>query len=264
MNTDLLYYTIPLITARHAMFTRQGGVSLFPFTGLNLSFGVGDDPAAVRENREKVKKLLKVRSLASAAQVHGDRVIVVKGLSHDHEYQDADALITGQKGVGLLIQQADCQAVLLHDPQRGVIAAIHNGWRGSVVNIIEKTVRAMEENFGTSAADLRAVISPSLGPCCAEFIHYAQEFPASFQQWQVTEHHFDFWRISRHQLQETGVPDRHIRATELCTVCNKDFFSFRRASGKRRNSGITGRNGSVVALAGPGREVNQEDSKKST
>ena len=249
MNTDLLYYTAPLITAPHAMFTRQGGVSASPFSSLNLGFGVDDDPAAVQANREKVKKLLGVQYLASAAQVHGDHVAVAENMSGDQEYTDTDALISGQKGVGLLIQQADCQAVLLHDPQCEVIAAIHNGWRGSVANIIAKTVRAMEENFGTLPEDLHAVISPSLGPCCAEFIHYDKELPASFLQWQVTENHFDFWKISRDQLQEAGVLNEHIRATELCTVCNKDFFSFRRASRKQRHSGVTGRNGSVISLA---------------
>ncbi|MCI5159238.1 MAG: peptidoglycan editing factor PgeF [Candidatus Electrothrix sp. AUS1_2] len=248
-HADLLYYTSPLITAPHAMFTRQGGVSLSPFTGLNLGVGVGDDPASVSRNREKVKKLLNVQFLASAVQVHGDRVVVAEGLRDDHEYQDADALITAQTGVGLLIQQADCQAVLLHDPQRKAIAAIHNGWRGSVANIIASTVRAMQEHFGTSPQDLRAVISPSLGPCCAEFIHYEQELPAAFLQWRVVENHFDFWEISRRQLMEAGLADEQIKATELCTVCNKNFFSFRRAAKRLRCPGITGRNGSVIALA---------------
>lgn len=130
MDTDLLYYTTPLISTPHAMFTRQGGVSGSPFSSLNLSFAVGDDPAAVRKNRDKVKKELKVQYLASAVQVHGEHIAVVKELTEDRQYQDADVLISGQKGVGLLIQQADCQAVLLHDPQREAIAAVHCGCGG--------------------------------------------------------------------------------------------------------------------------------------
>ena len=66
LQPDLLFSTSPLITVPHAMFSRQGGISASPFTGLNLSFLVGDDPASVRDNREKVKKQLKVQYLASA------------------------------------------------------------------------------------------------------------------------------------------------------------------------------------------------------
>ncbi|WP_339137504.1 MAG: peptidoglycan editing factor PgeF [Candidatus Electrothrix sp. GW3-4] len=245
---DLFFYSSLLITTPHAMFTRQGGVSVSPFTSLNLSYGVGDEPAAVRENRDKVKKELKVQYLASTVQVHGDQVLIVEGLDSDHEYQGTDALVTRQKGVGLLIQQADCQAVLLYDPLRQVIAAVHNGWRGSVANIIAKTVKTMEENFGTSPEDLRAVISPSLGPCCAEFIHYEQELPPSFQQWRVADNYFNFWKISRWQLVEAGLLEAHIRATEICTMCNKDFFSFRRATKKQGKPGRTGRNGSIIKL----------------
>jgi YfiH family protein len=251
-QSDLLFSTSPLITVPHAMFSRQGGISASPFTGLNLSFSVGDDPAAVSQNREKVKRQLDVQYLASAVQVHGDQVTVVEGLTSDQEYKESDALITGQKGVGLLIQQADCQAVLLHDPQRKVIAAVHNGWKGSVANIIAKTVRAMQENFSTSPEDLRAVISPSLGPCCAEFVHYAKELPLPFHRWQEKENYFDFWAISRWQLREAGVRDENIEAMGICTVCNEDFFSYRRANKTadlRGKPGVTGRNGSVIAMS---------------
>ncbi len=251
VQPDLLFSTSPLITTPHAMFSRLGGNSASPFTGLNLSFSVGDDSAAVRDNREKVKRHLSMQHIASAMQVHGDQVTVVEEITGDREYKDTDALICGQKGGGLLIQQADCQAVLLHDPKRKVIGAVHSGWKGSVANIIAKTIRAMQKNFGTSPEDLRAVISPSLGPCCAEFVHYEKELPLPFHQWQVTESYFDFWAISRWQLKETGVRDENIEVMGICTVCNENFFSYRRASktgGLRGEPGVTGRNGSVISL----------------
>ncbi|MCI5122632.1 MAG: copper oxidase, partial [Candidatus Electrothrix sp. AUS4] len=121
-------------------------------------------------------------------------------------------------------------------------------WWCGVANIIAKTVRAMEEHFGSSPQDLQAVISPSLGPCCAEFVRYKEELPEAFQQWQEPETYFDFWKISRWQLIEAGLVNEQIKATELCTVCNKDFFSFRRATKKPRQNGVTGRNGSVIFL----------------
>ncbi|CAK8711886.1 Purine nucleoside phosphorylase [Candidatus Electrothrix laxa] len=249
LKSNLLFSTSPLITTPHAIFSRQGGISTSPFASLNLSFSVGDDPAAVSHNREEAKRLLNVQYLASAVQVHGDQVTVVKDITCDQEYKDTDALITEQKGVGLLIQQADCQAVLFYDPQRKAIAAVHSGWRGSVKNIIARTVRAMQEHFGTSPEDLRAVISPSLGPCCAEFVHYAKELPELFHQWQVTNNYFDFWAISRWQLREAGLRNGHIEVIGICTVCERDFFSYRRATKEQGRVGVTGRNGSVIALS---------------
>jgi YfiH family protein len=236
------------------MLCRRGGVSEPPFAGLNLSFAVGDDPVVVQKNRQRLKHFFGIQHLASAVQVHGKRVALVENIEDsaaDCEYKETDALITRQRGVGLLIQQADCQAVLLHDPVRSVIAAVHSGWKGSVQNIIAATITVMEEKFRVNPADLRAVISPSLGPCCAEFVNFTTELPKSFQNWQIKKNHFDFWAISRCQLAEAGLKSEHIETTGICTVCDKDFFSYRRASRRQENPRVTGRNGSVILLPMP-------------
>lgn len=232
----------------HGMFCRHGGISEAPFASLNLSYTVGDSPEAVTTNRQLVKQCLGVEHLVSARQVHGERMVLAKNVQQDTEYTDADALITQQRGVGLLIQQADCQAVLLYDPVQEVIAAVHSGWKGSVLNIIAATVRTMMKECGTNPVDLRAVISPSLGPCCAEFINWPQELPTSMHRHQVRENYFDFWAISREQLLLEGVPEEQIETVGICTVCNHDFFSYRRVSKAQGKPGITGRCASVIAL----------------
>ncbi|MGX9728353.1 MAG: peptidoglycan editing factor PgeF [Candidatus Electronema sp. VV] len=232
----------------HGMFTRNGGVSGPPFASLNLSYGVGDSPENVAANRQRLKQQLGIKLLASAVQVHGDRVLAVEDVRQDVEYKGADALVTSQRGVGLLIQQADCQAVLLHDPVREVIGAAHNGWKGSVLNIIAATVRLMRERYGCNPAELRAVISPSLGPCCAEFVNWRTELPASMHRHQIRENYFDFSAISREQLIEAGVQAAHIETAGICTVCNQNFFSYRRAVREQGRAGRTGRCGSVIAL----------------
>jgi hypothetical protein len=217
-------------------------VSQPPYDFLNLSFGVGDAAENVQENRRRVKEALGIPVLASARQVHGDAVWVIDApFVQDTEEAGYDALVTDQPGIGLLIQQADCQAVLLHDPVRQVVAAIHAGWRGSVVGIIGKTIRTMAERFGCDPADLAAGISPSLGPCCAEFINHQAELPAEFHSCQVAANHFDFWAISRDQLAAAGVLPANIEIARICTKCSPDYFSFRRER-------ITGRFGSVIAL----------------
>lgn len=231
----------------YRMFNRHGGVSGGLYASLNVGDRVGDEAEAIQENREKIKKKLVVSRLLSAKQVHGtDIFCLTEPLVEDKEVDDFDALITDLSGVGLMIQQADCQAVLLFDPIREVIAAVHCGWRGSVQGILEKVVAVMVKNYGTAPADLQAIISPSLGPCCAEFVNFRQELPPNFQRFMVGENYFDFWKISRDQLMSVGMLVENIGTTEICTCCSDDYFSYRRAS--RLAEGITGRNCSVIAL----------------
>jgi copper oxidase (laccase) domain-containing protein len=93
---------------------------------------------------------------------------------------------------------------------------------------------------------LLAVISPSLGPCCAEFIHYRKELPTWMHAYQIRPHYFDFWAISRQQLIDAGVLPAHIDVATICTCCNPQFFSYRRAT--KTSGGRTGRNGSIIGL----------------
>ncbi len=236
----------PVLTVPHAMLNRHGGVSKKPYDSLNIGLYVGDRNEDVARNRRSVKHLLGLTHLVSARQVHGTGIKVVEDVSADVEIDNCDALVTSQPGVGLLIQQADCQAVLLHDPIRHVVAAIHCGWRGSVANIIARTITSMQLHFGVEPPNLRGVISPSLGPCCAEFVNFRSELPPGLHRYQWKRNYFDFWKISRDQLQQAGVPDRQIDITGICTCCSLDFFSYRRAV--KEGNGVTGRNGSVIGL----------------
>lgn len=232
---------------RFVLFHRHGGVSTDRFDSLNIGLGVGDDSAAVARNRQKVKDVMGVGHLLFGRQVHGEEVYLLDApLDRDMTVDGYDALITRQRDVGLVIQHADCQAVLLYDPVNEAIGAAHSGWRGSVVDLIGKTVRAMQGAFGTSPTDLHAVISPSLGPCCAEFVNYRLELPQSFWQFRNDRDHFDFWAISREQLLGAGLSAVNIVLPGACTSCSPDYFSYRRAC--RESGGVTGRNGSVVAL----------------
>lgn len=223
-------------------FTRWGGVSSGPLAELNVGAAVGDDPERVAENLRRIRRALGLEVLASARQVHGARVAVVAASpAEDLELEGYDALVSACPGVGLLIRQADCQAVLLYDPVRRVAANIHAGWRGSAANIIAATVGTMTREFQCRPDDLRAAISPSLGPCCAEFVNHRWELPPEFQAYQVRPDFFDFWAISRDQLQAVGLRAARIEQAGICTRCHPDFFSYRRDPG-------CGRNCSVIAV----------------
>ncbi len=228
---------------------RHGGVSASPYRSLNLSYGVGDDPACVAGNRERVKRHGLFSFLLSARQVHGDTIFAAdEPLVQDMEVEGYDALMTSIPGIGLMIQQADCQAVTLYDPVQSAIAAVHCGWKGSVCNILGKTVEAMQVRYNTTPATLEVFISPSLGPCCAEFVNHATELPPSFLAFQVQENYFDFWQISRKQLMQAGVAPENIIISGCCTSCSSAYFSYRRAC--RQGDGRTGRSATVIGLLG--------------
>lgn len=232
----------------HGSFSRHGGGSTAPFDSNNVSFHLGDDEQGVNRNREGIKKRLGLEFLLSAHQVHGEKIYHVEAPVHeDCEVKGYDALITDQPGVGLLIQHADCQPVMVYDPVNRVIAAIHSGWRGSVVNIAAKAVEEMKRKYGSDPENLLVAVGPSLGPCCSEFIHYKDELPESFLPFHVGNNHFDFWQITLHQLMQCGVKKEAVNIIGVCTLCSSDYFSYRRA--RRNGSGITGRNGTLIALS---------------
>jgi hypothetical protein len=229
------------------MLNCAGGCSPPPFASLNLSYTVGDRPENVATHRNRVKQALGARVLVSAGQVHGDRIFRVDDLDLDTEVHGYDALMTDRPATALLIQQADCQAVLLYDPERKAVAAIHCGWRGNVCNIIGAVVNRMREEYQSDPASLRALISPSLGPCCAEFKNFRSEFPPELHSFQVRPHYFDLWRLSAAQLTGAGVLPKHIEIMGVCTACNPEYFSYRRST--REGLATTGRNGSVILLS---------------
>lgn len=225
-----------------ATFSRHGGVSAAPYHSRNMGLHVGDDEALVLRNRALVKEELGLARLVSARQVHGGSILNVGRLPEtDEEHAGHDALMTNIPELGLMIQQADCQAVMLYDPEHGAVSNIHSGWRGSVANIIAKTVAAMTAVYGTRPAALHAAISPSLGPCCGEFINYRTELPLAFHAYQTQPNYFDFWAISRDQLRDSGVRLAQIEIAGRCTACNEDYFSYRR-------DGVTGCFASVIGM----------------
>lgn len=239
----------------HGVFSRAEGYSSGPFSGLNVGLSTGDDPDIVNRNRKLMLSSIGLNRGLFLNQVHGTDIAVIKsendamdavwkgqGTAPSKIFQ-ADAAVTNVKGLGLAIQVADCQAIVLYDPQKEVIANIHSGWRGSVADIIGRCIDTMVTRFGCNPASIRAGISPSLGPCCAQFINYKREIPETMWQYKEKDRpYFDFRQISRDQLGAQGVLDEHIEIMGLCTRCRTDlFFSF-------RANKTTGRFAAVIAL----------------
>ncbi len=237
----------------HGFTGRQGGVSAGTIEGLNLGFRVGDDPDAVHENYRLIAEdlHLNLNQMVLAKQTHTDHIRIVtqedagKGLCRESDIQDTDGLITNLTGIPLLVFSADCVPILLLDPVKRVIAAVHAGWRGTVKGIAAKAVTMMTEKFGSNPKDILAGIGPSIGPCCCTFDQEdAHVFNPEFLTPQANSKVLvDLWAMNRAQLLCVGVPDTNIDVSEVCTVCHADrYYSY------RTHKDRTGRQGAVIML----------------
>ncbi|SRR5581483_1613461 len=223
----------------HGIFLRHGGVSIGPYSSLNLGNSVKEESSSIEENRRRVLEALNISQYAFCRQVHSDSIAIVEKQSG--LIGEGDAMVTQQLDLGLMILHADCQAAIIYDPIHGALANVHSGWRGNVKNIYRATVQKMVKIFGSKPQDLLVGISPSLGPDNAEFKNYRDEFPQAFWEFQVRPEYFDLWAIARYQLEECGILSHHIQIAEICTFANpQDYFSYRRDYRKDKTIGLHG------------------------
>ncbi|MBW1977636.1 MAG: laccase domain-containing protein [Deltaproteobacteria bacterium] len=228
----------------HAVFSRCGGVSKSPFTGLNVSYASGDHKKSVNTNLRIIKKILGAERLVAMNQVHGRRIHVFtqKYPGILERPVSADAVITTLKHLCVIVKLADCQAIVILDPGKGVLANVHCGWRGNVANLPGAVVAKMKADFGCKPSDLIAGIGPSLGPCCAEFVTHKDLFPEHFGRFMVRENYFNLWEITKWQLTQAGIREENIEIAGICTRCRTDLFYSSRAEG------VTGRFATAAML----------------
>ncbi len=226
---------------RQGTFLRGGGISKEPYDSLNLSFEVGDEEKCVRANREKIFPLMGSSDLVEGIQNHGKNVALV-GKETATPIPSCDAWITQEAHRPLLAKHADCQAAIFVDPIQRAVGVAHAGWRGNVSNIYREIICAMQQAFGSKPENLLVAISPSLGPCHAEFQNFRNEFPEEYWDYQIKPYFFDLWALALDQLIAEGVKESHIEIARLCTYDTpEECFSFRRER-------TTGRHGTFISI----------------
>jgi YfiH family protein len=238
-----------------AFSVRTGGCSPPPFESLNFSVSQGDALENVQRNYTILAKRLGIEAdrIVTCRQVHEDSVEVIDALPQVPPR--ADAIITSTPGIYPAIKTADCLPILLLDPMRRVVGAIHAGWRGTVLRITRKVLGMMKSRYGTNPTDLVAGLGPAIGPCCYEVDEvvlkpFRQAFPQADQFIIRSESrdrskeslHLDLVGANRFELIQEGVPLASIHSTEHCTSCNSTlFFSYRRDGVKSgRHIALTG------------------------
>lgn len=214
---------------RAVQTTRAGGVSVGPWSSLNLGSHCGDDPVAVSENRSRLRATLDLPSEPHwLRQVHGARVVE---LGHSLEAEpEADAAIAREPGRICAVLTADCLPVLLCDEAGSAVGAAHAGWRGLAGGVLEATVARL----GTPE-HLLAWLGPAIGPERFEvgdevreaFVARQPQAASAFQPRGGGKHLADLYALALLALRSAGV--RRVYGGGRCTHREQDqFFSFRR------------------------------------
>ena len=196
----------------HGFSTRLGGVSEGIYAHPNLGLNRGDAPDRVRENYRRFCAAIgaDMGNIVCASQVHGDTVRTVTaadlgiGLDEPEPWQ-ADGLVTDIPGVTLAVYSADCLPILLYDPVRRVVGAVHAGWRGTALGIAAKAVERMVDCYG-----------------CDRLALWAGKF------------HVDLKGLNAKRLESAGLAPEHIAVSADCTCCLPEkYWSHRYTHGER-------------------------------
>jgi len=209
---------------RHFFGTRRHAI------GLGLEVGIP---------RKGIAGVASFSWTLSVKQVHGtDALVLDRTLGPTDQFAGGwDALVTDQPGIMVAVRTADCVPILMHDPKRRVVAAVHAGWRGAVTGIVPKTLDLLKSRFGSCPEHVRISIGPSAGVCCYEvdepvLDRLGQGFPEWNKVVRMRERgkaHLDLKALVKEQARARGVDPKSITTVNLCTICHKDlFFSYRR------------------------------------
>lgn len=268
----------------HGFSTRSGGKTTVynpdqPAGELNLGFSATDSRETVLANRRLFLAAVTqnaVVPLVTLKQIHSAVVLLVgKADAGEQALHKGDGMMTGEPGILLGIQTADCIPVLIADRKKRAVAAFHAGWRGTLKRIVENGIGRMHIEFGSRPEDLVAAIGPGIRACCyaigeevrMEFesqFSYAPElfcevydsnpikekYPLLFLTARAPGHsnigpalHLDLVEANRRQLLDAGLSERNIFTQGDCTSCRRDRYFSHRA-----DHGFTGRSLSVIGI----------------
>jgi len=231
---------------RYAVTTRKSGVSKFPYNSLNLAFKNrkdGDNPEINLNNVCKEIGFTRQNAVC-VYEDHTDKVVVITKENKDsflfdkHHNLVYDAMITNEKNIPLVITIADCNAIVMYDTKKNVVANIHSGWKGTTQKIYLKVIDKMKAEFGSNEKDIICIFSPAIQSCCwktkdkklvkslSKYWDYQDEYVTEYDDGFIG---VNFPYVIQKDLIAAGVKKENIYNPNICTCCNSDtFFSYRR------------------------------------
>jgi polyphenol oxidase len=229
----------------HFVTTKEGWVS-------------GNKPRFTSDQESDYKEFRKELAISCDAetkqfvfprQTHSDNIAIVQSEYDTNSISDTDALITNEPGLFVCVQTADCVPILLFDPVKKVVAAVHAGWRGTVTKILGKTVQQMIEKFECQPSDIVAGIGPSIhmhayevGPDVVESVRITFSNSSSLLKPSLNKGKafFDLWEANRTTLIESGISQENIEIMGLCSYEHAGLFYSARRDGSDTGRMVTG------------------------
>ncbi len=180
-------------------------------------------------------------------QKHTDKILVL--VESEQQPGIADAVVTKRKGILIGVRVADCAPILLFDPKKEVIGAVHAGWRGTAAEILKKTLNVMIDRFCSSLSDILVAIGPCIRWCCYhvgyEVIEAMKKVmkDGDYYVKKGEKYCFDLAAANKYQTLSMGIPSGNIWMSEECTRCLPEkYYSYRYAKG------LTGRQGGFIGM----------------
>lgn len=231
------------------MSTRIGGVSQNEYSHMNLSFARGDAEKNVFTNFNIISNELRfdISDIIMGKQEHTTNVRYVcskdkQGFDiKNSRYEDTDGFITDDPGVVLATSHADCVPIYIYDENSRTIAMLHAGWKGSLNNILNKALNMMTDVRKNIKIGIGASISQNNYEVGEEL---AQKVKEKFDNKEIQsilkpyngKYLLDLWQVNKLNALYSGINDKNITISNLCTYENQEFlFSHRYTNGKRGN-----------------------------
>jgi len=234
---------------RHGFSTRRGGAPDLKESSLNLSDAPWDSTSRVNENRHRFLSALQLADapLIALRQVHSNRVHIIEDISTQWNQLGAypgnaegDAMATRVENIALTVKSADCLPVLIVDPAKNAVAAVHSGWRGTLSEILLCTIREMQRAFGSDPSQLLTAIGPGIRACCYEIGSdvadlFKTKYPECCSAMPASVHPdkylLDLGTVLDIQMNRARIRPENRYDLKACTCCNTEEFFSHRAEG---------------------------------
>ena len=209
------------------------------FWWLSFKFWEKNDVVKNRKNFFNELDLSLDNSVFLCEKNHTDNIIIVDkndiwkwAFWSDDRIKNTDAMITNSKYVNLVIYTSDCVPVLIFDPVKKVLAAVHSWRKWTMKKIVIKTIKKMEEEFWSNIKDLIVTIWPSAWPCCY-FAKYKKQIDYFWKEyWNLIQKDWriflNLWDSIEKDLLKNWILSKNIENKKICTMCNCTNFASHR------------------------------------
>jgi YfiH family protein len=213
-------------------FQYDNAVILFSTAKGGLNFNKNTEEGLL--NLKNIKEHYDLQAIGYFNQIHSDLIF-----DFDGYIKDGDAIITDKPKIAVGVFTADCVPVIIVDTTKGVIAAVHSGWKGTKALIVSKTIERLQADYDVRAKDIRVYIGPHIGGCCYEI---SRELIEEFTREDIysnikisNDNRLDLEKCILEQLAQKGIKEENICTTNTCTACDKQYelFSYRFSENKQ-------------------------------